>query len=799
MAQDKDSSEQSASAIVLPLLPLRNTVLFPGLILPLRVSRSESQNAVEASLSSESKGLLVFTLREKAEGSGRIEDLYSVGTRAIIKKMARKRADLDVVVQGVERVKLVKFTETMPHLRAEATPFPFPKDERPEEVDALHRNILELAEKLQSIAQPETEARLRELLSQIKNPMGEVYLLASLFSFDLEKEQALLSATTRAEAMKMMSEYLKYELQVLELRKKIADSATEELTRQQRDYVLRQQMQAIQKELGEDGEKSDINLLRERLQKANLPETMLKEADRELKKLERLSSAAPDYQVTRSYLELVIELPWGNSTEDNLDLAHARQILDNDHYDLKDVKERIIEHLGVMNMNPKTKAPILCFVGPPGVGKTSLGESIARALGRKFERTSLGGMHDEAELRGHRRTYIGAMPGRVLQAIRRAQVNNPLLMLDEVDKLGRDYRGDPSAALMEILDPSQNHSFRDNYLDLPFDLSRVFFITTANTLDTIARPLLDRMEVLRLSGYTEEEKGQIARRYLIPRQLESAGLNEKQLQFGDEVLRSIIRDYTREAGVRELDRSLARIARKVATQLAQGKTALVALSELDLRNYLGPKKFFLERARKELPPGVATGLAWTETGGEVLFVEAILVPEERGLTLTGSLGDVMKESAQAARSYIRAQAEKLSISKPQFSRFGVHIHIPAGAIPKDGPSAGITLATAMASLYLGIPVRADTAMTGEITLSGLVLPVGGIKEKVLAARRAGLTRVILPKENEKDLVDLPKEILESVEFLPVEKINEAFEAAIPEISGKLTESPPAEYETKLAG
>ena len=480
-------------------------------------------------------------------------------------------------------------------------------------------------------------------------------------------------------------------------------------------------------------------------------------------------------------MELAIELPWSETTEDVLDLDRARSILDEDHFDLNEIKERIIEHLAVMKLNPQAKAPILCFVGPPGVGKTSLGQSIGRALGRKFERMSLGGLHDEAELRGHRRTYIGAMPGRILRAIRRAGVKNPLLMLDEIDKLGRDFRGDPAAALMEVLDPEQNVEFHDNYLDLPFDLSKVFFITTANTLDTIPKPLLDRMETLRLAGYSDEEKGEIARRYLIARQLREAGLTPEQLTIADDTLAYLIRRYTREAGLRELERALGRIARKVATQVARGDAKPLKVLPKDLVELLGPERFFAEQARKTLPPGVAVGLAWTESGGDVLYVEAALLPEGKDLTLTGQLGEVMQESAKAARSFVWSFSAELGIEEEVIRHSGVHIHVPAGAIPKDGPSAGITMAAAMASLYAGRPARSDTAMTGEITLSGLVLPVGGIKEKVLAAHRAGIRRVLLPRDNEKDLRELPDHVRRDVHFVLVESIQEALTAIIPDL------------------
>jgi ATP-dependent Lon protease len=566
--------------------------------------------------------------------------------------------------------------------------------------------------------------------------------------------------------------------------------------KEQREYMLRQQLRAIQEELGETNpEKAQTVELRERFSNADLPEDVRKEAERELGRLERMPTAAPDYQMTRTYLELILDLPWKKSTEDCFDLIQARHVLDEDHYDLDEVKERILEHLAVLKLNPQAKAPILCFVGPPGVGKTSLGQSIARALGRKFERMSLGGLHDEAELRGHRRTYIGAMAGRIIQAIRRAGVNNPLLMLDEVDKLGRDFRGDPAAALLEILDPAQNFSFRDNYLDLPFDLSKIFFITTANTLETIPRPLLDRMEIIRLAGYSEEEKVHIARRYLIPRQLSQTGLKTDQVAFPDETVQRIISRYTREAGVRELERKLGQLSRKIAKRFATGETQSVSIHANDLPEMLGPERNLPERARKRLVPGVSTGLAWTETGGEVLYIETTLLPDSRGLRLTGQLGEVMKESARAAQSYMWSHVDQLGIDAGLFRKAGVHIHVPAGAVPKDGPSAGVAMAMALASLYSHIPVRSDTAMTGEITLTGLVLPVGGIKEKVLAARRAGLRRVILPKDNEKDLRDLPDHVRAEMEFVFAGQIEDALAAAIPGL--QLHEAPSFEQETPL--
>ncbi len=772
---------------VLPLLPLKNSVLFPSLLMPLSVGRQASLAAVEAALSTEEKEIVLVAQRDASIEAPGQEHIYTIGTRAVIKKMSRPdEHHVELIVLGVERVVILKLEQTEPYLKARVRSYPLP-EEKTTEVEALHRAVLDLASRALALAQPQAPAELSQLLQTTDDPLRLVYLLASMLSLELSKEQALLEASSRGEALRLMHTYLAHEVQVLELRSKIASQTQTEMSKQQREYLLRQQLRAIQQELGEkDPQQAEIEMLRERLAKLDLPEEVRKEADRELSRLEKLPAAAPDYQVIRTYLEFVVELPWRKGTEDQLDIARARQVLDEDHFNLKDVKERILEQLGVLKLNPQAKAPILCFVGPPGVGKTSLGQSIARSLGRKFERMSLGGLHDEAELRGHRRTYVGAMPGRVIQAIRRAGSNNPVLMLDEVDKLGRDFRGDPAAALLEILDPEQNKDFRDNYLDLPFDLSKVFFITTANTLDTIPRPLLDRMEVLRLPGYSEEEKIEIARRYLIPRQLRQSGLSAEQFTLAPDALRQIISRYTREAGVRQLERGIGRVARKVALRFAEGGAQPVTVRAEDLPDYLGPAPFLPDELRKELPAGVAIGLAWTETGGEVLYVEATMLPGGRGLTITGQIGDVMQESAKAAQSYVWSHAEALGINPSLFRHAGLHIHVPAGAIPKDGPSAGITMATAIASLYTQVPVRNDTAMTGEITLTGLVLPIGGVKEKVLAARRAGLRRVILPKGNEKDLRELPEHVRSEMEFVFAERLDEVLAAVAPHLEERLT-------------
>lgn len=760
----------------LPILPLRNIVVFPSGIIPLTVGRPMSLAAAEAALATEEKLLGVIAQREDNEAEPKPGNLHSVGTVVVINRMMRTPGTeeaLHLIVQGQERFRIIEFTEQTPYLKARVEILPEPVREKTPEVEALQRNIQVLIQKALSLL-PNVPPEVRNIIVQAEDAVRLAYFLGSVLDLEVAQEQALLEADTESELLHLMHTYLAREVEVLEIRSKIANQAQEELGKAQRDYILREQMKQIQKELGEaEPEQAEVALLRERIEKADLPEEVRAEADRELKRLERLPAAAPDYHVIRTYLEWILDLPWKKATPDSLDLNNAQTVLDEDHYDLEDIKQRILEHLAVIKLNPETKAPILCFVGPPGVGKTSLGQSIARSMGRKFERMSLGGMRDEAELRGHRRTYIGAMPGRIIQALRRAGVNNPVMMLDEVDKLGMDFRGDPASALLEVLDPAQNFSFRDHYLDLPFDLSKVFFIATANTLSPIPPALRDRMEIIRLSGYTEEEKLHIAKRYLIPRQIKEAGLSPEQLQFTEEAVQQIISRYTREAGVRQLERSIGSIARKVALKVAQGKGDVFTVKPEDLEDYLGHEVFFHEMARQTLPPGVATGLAVTEMGGEVLFVEATLLPGGKGLTLTGQLGEVMQESAKAALSYLWSHADALGIDcAEKFGNSGIHIHVPAGATPKDGPSAGVAIVSALASLCVGRPVRSDTAMTGEITLSGLVFPVGGIKGKVLAARRSGIKRVILPKKNEPDLKDIPQEALQDLEIVFVERIDE---------------------------
>lgn len=774
--------EMTKQSNTLPVVPVKSTVLFPNLLMPLSVGRPKSVAAIEAALKTESKEILVVTQRDSTVETPVAADLFPTATKAVIKRAGRNGDKFEIVVAGTERVTIVEFSGE-DYLTASFLPFPVPEEDSPE-IEALHREVINLATKVLKHSNIELPAEFARVITSQSDPVQLAWVLASVLSMDVAGEHSLLSAPTPSEALRLIHAYLTHELQILEIRGKIASKAQDEMSKEQRDYFLRQQMRAIQQELGGKEGESELELLRERLKTAELPEEVRKEADREMSRLDRLSAQSPDYHVGRTWLELILELPWNKASESAIDIAGARQILAEDHYGLKEVKERILEHLGVLKLNASAKAPILCFVGPPGVGKTSLGQSIARSLGRKFERLSLGGMHDEAELRGHRRTYIGAMAGRIIQAIRRAGVNNPVLMLDEVDKLGRDFRGDPAAALLEILDPEQNKTFRDNYLDLPFDLSKVLFVMTANTLETIPQPLLDRMEVVRLAGYSEEEKLEIARRYQVPKQLKEAGLSPELCVLSEDALRLVISRYTREAGVRQLERAIGRVMRKVALKVAEGHTGEVSIGKDELVELLGPERFSPEQARKDVPAGVATGLAWTEAGGDVLYIEAALLRDGKGLSLTGQLGEVMQESAKTAQSFIWSHAGELVIDQSMFRRYGVHVHVPAGAIPKDGPSAGVTMTTALTSLYTGLPVRSDTAMTGEVTLSGLVLPVGGIKEKVLAARRLGIRRVIIPKQNEKDLRDLPADAREEMEFILAEHVHEVLRAAIPQIASQ---------------
>ncbi len=769
------------------VLPLQNTTLFPDTVVPLAVGRERSTRAVESSLATEEKLLACITTKsENVTGDdAKPSDIYSVGTLVNIKRMMRTEGVMQLIVQGMRRFEVVEWTGEQPYLKAKVHLLPELRRVDEEEVEALKRNIHGMIQEALALL-PQVPVEIRVAVTSQEDPVQLAYFLASVLDLGTETEQKMLESSTVDGLLTLTHAALARELEIMQIRSKIATEAQQEMDKSQRDYVLRQQMKAIQKELGEDesGEQAEASQLRTRLEEADLPDDVRKEAERELKRMEALPQSAPDYHVIRTYLEYILELPWRKSSEEKLDLNEAQKILDEDHYGLEDIKERILESLAVVKLRPDSKSPILLFVGPPGVGKTSLGRSIARALAREFDRLSLGGMRDEAELRGHRRTYIGAMPGRILQSLRRVGVNNPVLMLDEIDKLGSDFRGDPSSALLEILDPAQNNTFRDNYLDLPFDLSKVFFIATANQLAPIPMPLRDRMEIIQLAGYSDREKLEIAKQYLVPRQIEENGLTADQLTITDDAINLLTTRYTREAGVRQLERSVGNLARKVALKVAQGSSEKVNVSAEEIRGYLGPPRVFPEEARQELPAGVATGMAWTEMGGEVLFIEAILLPGGSGLNLTGQLGEVMKESAQAARSYLWSHAAEFGIDPEMIKNNGIHLHVPAGAIPKDGPSAGVTMAAAMASLYTGRKVRSDTAMTGEITLSGLVFPVGGIKEKVLAAHRAGIRRIILPDRNEADTDDIPDDVRKELEIIPTSWISDVLRAALePSTSG----------------
>ncbi|HZT58778.1 MAG TPA: endopeptidase La [Pyrinomonadaceae bacterium] len=800
---EPEGAREEGEVFEIAVLPLQQTTLFPGTVIPLSAGRPRSVAAVEAALATEEKLLACVTVPE-GRGGPEVEaappdDLYNVGTLVMIKRMMRTPEGLQLIVHGTERVRVVKWTQTDPHIRARVRILPPPVRRDDETVEALLRNVQALVQRALAML-PEIPPEVRTAVLSSGDPVQLAYFLGSILNLGVPEEQRMLEADTVDELLQIAYQRLTREIEIMELRSKIATEAQSEMSKAQRDYFLRQQMKAIEKELGEDegGERAEAEMLRERLGAADLPDEVRKEAERELKRLERLPQAAPDYQVVRTWLDFVLELPWKKSSGDRLDLEEARRVLDEDHYGLEDIKERILEFLAVVKLRRDSKSPILCFVGPPGVGKTSLGKSIARALGREYERLSLGGVRDEAELRGHRRTYIGAMPGRVIQSIRRAGVNNPVMVLDEIDKLGNDYRGDPASALLEILDPQQNNTFRDHYLDLPFDLSKVFFIATANQLGPIPPPLRDRMEIISLAGYSEEEKLHIARRYLVPRQTRENGLEEGQLEITDAAIAYVAARYTREAGVRQLERTIGRVARKAALRVAQGQAQKVSVDVADIKDLLGAPRFYPEEARKDMPTGVATGMAWTETGGQLLFIEATLLPGSSGLTLTGQLGEVMQESARAARSYLWSHAAEFDIDPQMFKNYGVHIHVPAGAIPKDGPSAGVAMTSALASLMTGRRVRNDTAMTGEITLSGLVFPVGGIKEKVLAAHRAGLRRVVMPARNEPDTEDIPADVCKEIEFVYVDRIHDALEQTLEKLVAQTPPPPDPKAEESRA-
>jgi ATP-dependent Lon protease len=760
----------------LPVLPLRDSVTYPDTLTPLAVGQERSIQLVNDALVG-NRMLVMLAAKDPELDTPGPDSLYEIGVAGVVARMLKvPDGSLRILVQGAQRVKIEEWVGEEPYLVARISELPDVVDEGPE-LTALMRNVQQTFTHI--IEQvPYLPEELQMAVANLEDPSALGHLIAGALRIKPEDKQWLLEEVNVAKRLRRLSEILARELDIVAIGSKIQSQVQSEMEHSQRDYFLRQQLKAIQEELGErDPAEAELDELRSQLAELELPETVRKQADRELSRLEKLPQASAEHGVIRTYLEWIASLPWNAPTEDNLDLVHARAVLDEDHYDIDRVKDRILEFLAVRKLKPEaTGTAIMCFAGPPGVGKTSLGRSIARAMGRKFERISAGGVRDEAEIRGHRRTYIGAMPGTIIRALRDAGANNPLFMIDEIDKMGSDYRGDPSSAMLEVLDPEQNASFRDHYLDVPFDLSRVLFITTANTLDTIPPPLRDRMEIIQLAGYTAEEKLQIARRYLVPRQIERSGLKRSQIEFTDTGLKALIADYTREAGVRNLEREIGAACRKVARQVAEGThTRKVSVTAPRVRELLGRARFQPDAKRRTAEPGVATGLAWTPVGGDVLYVEATAMPGSGKLIITGQLGDVMKESAQAAMSYVRGHAD---LPDDWFAGHDVHIHVPAGAIPKDGPSAGVTMATALMSLVTAVPVRDDTAMTGELTLTGLVLPIGGLKEKALAAQRAGVRRVLAPSRNEPDLEDFPEALRLGMDFIWVDEIEDVFDAAL---------------------
>jgi len=781
---------------ILPILPLRGLVVYPNTAVPLTIGQPRSIRLVDDVVAGEDRLIGLVTSRDPELEIPEPKDLYPLGTIAMVHRLFRAPdGTIRLLVQGMSRFRMGEFIQTEPYLKAHVHPEPETVEDGVE-TEALARNARDQFNHIAEMV-PSIPRELVNSIQAIEDPLQTVYTIANFQRMDLADAQSLLEINSTRDKLHKLVNILTHEIEVLEIGQKIQNEARSEIEKMQREYFLREQLKAIQRELGEGDEQvAEVEELRKKIEAAHMPDEAGKQARRELERLSRLPTAAAEYGVIRTYLDWLVSLPWSSTSEDNLDIAHARQVLDQDHYGLEDVKERILEYLAVRKLRQERSAElealptddirrlregvILCFVGPPGVGKTSLGRSIAHAMGRKFIRISLGGVRDEAEIRGHRRTYIGAMPGRILQAIRRVESHNPVFMLDEVDKLTYDFHGDPASALLEVLDPEQNAEFRDHYLEVAYDLSQVMFITTANLLEPIPAPLRDRMEIIELSGYTETEKCAIATQYLIPRQVRENGLRLEEAVFSQAALQTIIRDYTREAGVRNLEREIGAVCRKVVTTIAEGKASKIEVTPEIVRQYLGRPRFFgnEEIAARTAIPGVATGLAYTPVGGDVLFIEASRMPGSKGFQVTGSLGNVMQESARAALSFVRSRAKALKLEQSFFEKSDFHLHVPAGAQPKDGPSAGVTMATAIVSLVSGRPVRAEVGMTGEITLRGQVLPVGGIKEKVLAAHRSGLKTVILPKRNQADLEDLPSEVRDAIQFVFVETVDEVLAAAL---------------------
>lgn len=783
MANVTDEEQRVDKEIVipdsLPVLPVRDIVVFPYMILPLFVGREMSIKAIEHSLNT-NRMVLLLTQKDLSVENPTPEDLFTMGTVVLVMRMLKlPDGRVKILVQGLSKARALHYAQKEPFFTAFIEKIEEQKYEKLTiEDEALLRNVKGQLEKVVSLGKS-VLPDIMGVIENIEDPGRLADLVASNIGLKTDQSQEILEVTDPMQRLKRVSELLAREIELLTVQQKIQSEARGEIDKTQREYFLREQLKAIQKELGDIDERAEeIKEFRKKIEEAKMPEKVMKEAEKQLKRLEKMHPDSAEAATVRTYLDWLVELPWSKSTTDNLDIKSAEKVLNEDHYDLEKVKERILEYLSVRKLKAKMKGPILCFIGPPGVGKTSLGKSIARALGREFVRMSLGGVRDEAEIRGHRRTYVGALPGRIIQGIKTAGTNNPVFMLDEIDKIGMDFRGDPSSALLEVLDPEQNFSFVDHYLAVPFDLANVMFITTGNLVDTIPGPLRDRMEVIYLSGYTTEEKRGIARNYLIPKQLEEHGISGKVLKITDSGLRNLISQYTREAGVRNLEREIAHLCRKVAKKIAEGKERMFVITAQNIHKYLGVPKFLPEEEIEKDEIGVATGLAWTETGGDIIYVEATTMKGKGSLTLTGQLGDVMKESAQAALSYVRSKAKRLNINDALFSKSDIHIHVPAGAIPKDGPSAGITMATAIASALTGMPVNKGVAMTGEVTLRGRVLPIGGLKEKTLAAKRMGIKTIVLPKRNKKDLEDIPKYIKKDMEFVFTETMDDVLRVAL---------------------
>jgi ATP-dependent Lon protease len=773
----------------LSILPLRNSVLFPGSIIPIDVGRRKSVRLVEEAISKERPVIGILTQRDARTEDPTDNDMYQVGCAARILKVIKLAKDnFSVILQGVSRIRIAEYSQQEPFIvaRVQAIPDPTTTDV---ELDALVMNLKDIAKRVIKLM-PELPKEASALVDSVTEPGQLADLITSNLDIQVDEKQDVLETFDLKARMRTVLQFLSRQLEVLKVREKINTQVQEEMGRNQREYVLRQQLKAIKEELGElDEAGGDLDEFKEKISEAKMPPDTEKVALKQLERLKVMQPSSAEYTVTRTYLEWLVELPWAIETDDKLDIQEARDILNADHYDLEKVKKRILEYLAVRKLKSDKKGPILCLLGPPGVGKTSLGRSIAKAMGRKFVRISLGGVRDEAEIRGHRRTYVGSLPGRIIQSLKKAGTRNPIFMLDEIDKLGHDFRGDPASALLEVLDPEQNNSFSDHYLEVAFDLSHVMFLATANVIDPVPAALKDRLEVLELPGYTRDEKRNIARQFLVPKQLDEHGLKAEHIEIADSAVSEVIDSYTREAGVRNLEREIGSIARGVAVKIAEGSKERFVVEADKVPDYLGPQKFMSEVAERTSEPGVATGLAWTPVGGDILFIEATRMPGKGSLVLTGQLGDVMKESAQAALSFVRAKAKWLGIDENFLDKTDIHVHIPAGAIPKDGPSAGVTMFTALASMLTGKSVRNDVAMTGEITLRGNVLPVGGIKEKILAAHRAGIKRIIMPDRNQKDMVDVPDQAKNEMEFFYVKKIDEILQLALTELPDKFGKTP----------